>query len=196
MAIKEAVFVKSSSNVKDCPPGDKPEFAFVGRSNVGKSSLLNMITGIKKLAKTSSTPGKTQLINHFLINNKWYLTDLPGYGYARISKKHREGFLEMIHEYLLKRESLYCLFVLLDCRVEPQKIDMDFIEWLGVKGIPFVLCFTKTDKITNNKLTGSIEKYKKTLLKTWETLPETFITSAKTKEGKEEIIDFIEKNLP
>lgn len=196
MAIKEAVFVKSSSNVRDCPPGDKPEFAFVGRSNVGKSSLLNMITGIKKLAKTSSTPGKTQLINHFLINNKWYLTDLPGYGYARISKKHREGFLEMIHEYLLKRESLYCLFVLLDCRVEPQKIDMDFIEWLGVKGIPFVLCFTKTDKITNNKLTGSIEKYKKTLLKTWETLPETFITSAKTKEGKEEIIDFIEKNLP
>jgi GTP-binding protein len=195
LEINEAIFIKSSSNVTDCPPPNKPEFAFVGRSNVGKSSLLNLLTSQKKLAKISSTPGKTRLINHFLINEEWYLTDLPGYGYARISKKSREGFIGMIELYLQKRDNLLCLFVLIDSRLEPQKIDLEFIEWLGINRIPFVLCFTKIDKISGNMLHSNVEKFKKELLKKWESLPPVFASSAKTKQGKEEILGFIAKTI-
>jgi GTP-binding protein len=176
-----------------CPQDDRPEYAFIGRSNVGKSSLINMLTGMKGLALTSSTPGKTQLINHFLINNAWYLVDLPGYGYAQRGKKGREKIREIIDAYLDEREALTCLFVLLDCRHEPQKIDLDFINQLGESGIPFAIIFTKIDKISQSKLKENTMMYKVKLLETWDELPPVFYTSAVHKKGKEEILNYIEE---
>ena len=192
MNIKKAEFVISNTDPSKCPGDSRPEYAFVGRSNVGKSSLINMLTGVKRLALTSSTPGKTQLINHFLINDAWYLVDLPGYGYAQRGKKGREKIREIIDAYLDKREALTCLFVLLDCRLEPQKIDLEFINRLGESGIPFALIFTKIDKISQSKLKGNIADYKARLLETWEELPPVFCTSSEHKKGKEEILNYIE----
>jgi len=193
MVIKSAEFVISNTDVGKCPQDGKPEYAFIGRSNVGKSSLINMLTGRKGLAMTSSTPGKTQLINHFIINNEWYLVDLPGYGYAQRGKKGREQIAQIIYRYLGQREELTCLFVLIDCRHEPQKIDLEFIEELGESGIPFAIIFTKTDKISHERLKINIENYKTTLLKTWEELPPIFSTSAERREGKDEVLNYIEQ---
>ncbi|GHT63456.1 putative GTP-binding protein EngB [Bacteroidia bacterium] len=193
MNIKKAEFVISNTDPAKCPQDRRPEYAFIGRSNVGKSSLINMLTGKKGLAMTSSTPGKTQLINHFLINNEWYLVDLPGYGYAQRGKKGREKIQEIIDAYLDGREALTCLFLLLDCRLEPQKIDLEFIMRLGESGIPFVIVFTKADKISATKLKENIEKYKAKLLETWEELPPVFTTSSERKAGKEELLDYIEE---
>jgi len=193
MEINSAQFVISSKIVSGCPNPNLPEYAFIGRSNVGKSSLINMITGEKKLAKTSSTPGKTQLINHFIINNTWYLADLPGYGYARLSKETREKFGEMIKGYLLKRENLLCTFILIDIRIEAQNIDLEFMEWMGLSKIPFVIVFTKKDKLKRSQIITNLEAYKKVLLNKWDELPQIITSSAETKEGKEEILDFIEK---
>lgn len=195
MEIKQAEFVSSVADVKKCPPPDKPEFAFIGRSNVGKSSLLNMLTNRRNLAKTSNTPGKTQTINHFIINDNWYMVDLPGYGYARVSKEKREGFGKIIENYVLRRENLHCLFVLIDSRLEPQKIDLQFIQWAGEKEIPLCLLFTKSDKLTKNQLKKSISLYQSTLQNSWDELPVMFITSATTKSGKEDVLSFIEKAL-
>jgi len=191
--IKKAEFIISNTDPAKCPKDGRPEYAFVGRSNVGKSSLINLLTGIKGLALTSSTPGKTQLINHFLINNAWYIVDLPGYGYAQRGKKGREKIREIIDAYLEKREELTCLFVLLDCRHEPQKIDMEFINHLGEAGIPFAIIFTKTDKISKSKLSINVAYYKAKLLETWEELPPIFYTSAEQKIGKEEILNYIDE---
>jgi GTP-binding protein len=185
----------SNSEVEKCPEPNMPEFAFIGRSNVGKSSLINMVTNQKSLAKTSSRPGKTQLINHFLINNNWYLVDLPGYGFAKVSKKIKEEFQAYIVDYVLKRENLYCLFVLVDSRHEPQKIDMEFINWLGEKEVPFALIFTKCDKLGKNKLAQNISAYKEELLKDWEELPPIFLSSAEDGTGKEDILSFIEQSM-
>ena len=193
MNIKKAEFVISNTDPSLCPKDDRPEYAFIGRSNVGKSSLINMLTGVKGLALTSSTPGKTQLINHFLINDAWYLVDLPGYGYAQRGKKGRERISEIIDAYLDEREELTCLFVLLDCRHEPQKIDLEFINHLGESGIPFAIVFTKADKISKSKLKENIAAYTAKLLETWEELPPVFCTSAERKEGKEDILNYIEK---
>ncbi|MEO5603672.1 MAG: ribosome biogenesis GTP-binding protein YihA/YsxC [Cyclobacteriaceae bacterium] len=195
MEIKQAEFVSSVADVKKCPPPDKPEFAFIGRSNVGKSSLLNMLANQKKLAKTSNKPGKTQTINHFIINTKWYMVDLPGYGYASVSKEKREGFGQIIENYVLKRENLNCLFILLDARLEPQKIDLQFIQWTGEKEVPLCIIFTKTDKLTKNQLNKNMRVYRSTLLTTWEELPVIMLTSAVTKSGKEDVLSFIEKAL-
>ncbi len=192
MEIHDARFIKSSASLSQCPPPRKPEFAFIGRSNVGKSSLINMITGRRKLAKTSSRPGKTQLINHFEINGNWYLVDLPGYGWSKVSKEKKASWGVMIEEYLLKRENLMCLFVLIDSRLEPQKIDYDFIEWLGEKGIPFVMVFTKTDKQSRNKFQSMKVKHIRTLKERWEELPTLFESSAVDGRGREEILSFIE----
>ena len=196
MEIKTARFLMSNTSVKKCPDPNMPEFAFIGRSNVGKSSLINMLTNHKNLAKTSARPGKTQLINHFVINDNWYLVDLPGYGYAKVSKVQRNKFQAYISDYIINRENLYCLFVLVDCRHEPQKIDMEFIEWLGEKQIPFALIFTKTDKLGKNKLASNIADYKKQLQETWEELPPIFMSSAETGLGKEEILNFIAQTDP
>jgi len=196
MEIKTARFLMSNTSVKKCPDPNMPEFAFIGRSNVGKSSLINMLTNHKNLAKTSARPGKTQLINHFVINDNWYLVDLPGYGYAKVSKVQRNKFQAYISDYIINRENLYCLFVLVDCRHEPQKIDMEFIEWLGEKQIPFALVFTKTDKLGKNKLASNIADYKKQLQETWEELPPIFMSSAETGLGKEEILNFIAQTDP
>lgn len=185
----------SNSDVKKCPEPDKPEYAFIGRSNVGKSSLINMLTGKKRLAKTSSTPGKTQLINHFLIDERWYLVDLPGYGYAKVSKKHKDKFQTYIVDYILKRKNLYCLFVLIDSRHEPQQIDMEFIGWLGEKEVPFALVFTKTDKLSRTKLAGNLAVYEKKMLKDWAELPPLLISSAEKGTGKGEILSFIERSI-
>jgi GTP-binding protein len=190
--VKTAEFVISNTDPEKCPQDGRPEYAFIGRSNVGKSSLINMLTGKKGLAMTSSTPGKTQLINHFLINDEWYLVDLPGYGYAQRGKKGRDKIREIIDVYLDEREALTCLFVLLDCRLEPQKIDLEFINQLGESGIPFVLVFTKADKISLSKLNENTTAYKTRLLEDWEELPPIFYTSAEKKKGKEEILDYIE----
>ncbi|SFF09186.1 ribosome biogenesis GTP-binding protein YihA/YsxC [Sunxiuqinia elliptica] len=195
MEIKTARFVMSNSDVKKCPDPNKPEFAFIGRSNVGKSSLINMLTGQKKLAKTSSRPGKTQLINHFLINEDWFLVDLPGYGYAKVSKKSKEKFQAYIVNYILQRENLYCLFVLVDARHEPQKIDMEFINWLGEKEVPFALVFTKADKLGRTKLDKNLAAYKAELLKDWAELPPLLVSSAEAGVGKEDILSFIEQNV-
>lgn len=195
MEIKQAEFVSSVADVKKCPPGDKPEFAFIGRSNVGKSSLLNMLTNRKNLAKISNKPGKTQTINHFIINDFWYLVDLPGYGYARVSKEKREGFGKIIEDYVLKREHLQCLFILLDSRLEPQKIDLAFVQWSGENGIPLSLVFTKCDKLTRNQINKNIAVYRKTLQKYWEELPPIFVTSAEDKTGRNDVLSFIEKAL-
>lgn len=193
MMIKSARFVVSNQDYRKCPATNQPEYAFIGRSNVGKSSLINALTQRKELAKTSSTPGKTQLINHFLINEEWYLVDLPGYGYARVSHEKRMLFSEMIRQYFLHRENLVCTFVLLDSRLEPQKNDLTFIRWMGEQGLPFCLVFTKIDKLSKQQLEVSIETYRQTLLAEWEELPRIFITSAEKKEGLQEILSFIEE---
>jgi GTP-binding protein len=195
MEIKQAEFVSSVVDVGKCPAPNKPEFAFIGRSNVGKSSLLNMLTNRKSLAKTSNTPGKTQTINHFIINDSWYLVDLPGYGFARVSKEKREGFGKIIENYVLKRENLHCLFVLVDARLEPQKVDLDFIQWSGENEIPLALIFTKADKLTRNQLNRSVAMYKSTLSRTWEELPPMLVTSSVEKTGRDDVLLFIEKAL-
>ena len=192
MNIKSARFLVSNQNVQKCPAPVKPEYAFIGRSNVGKSSLINMICSNNSLAKTSSTPGKTQLINHFIINDEWYLVDLPGYGYAKTSKSQREKFSDMITDYVQKRENLMCLFVLVDSRHEPQKIDLQFMEMLGNAGVPFAIVFTKTDKLGKEKAQSNVENYKKRLLEDWEETPPIFITSAEKKLGRDEILDLID----
>lgn len=191
--IKTAEFIISNTKVAKCPKPDMPEYAFIGRSNVGKSSLINMLTNNKSLAKTSSKPGKTQLINHFLINQSWYLVDLPGYGYAKTSQTNREKWGEMITEYLLKRENLMTVFVLIDSRIDAQAIDLDFVYDAGLKQIPIVLLFTKTDKNTINQTNSKIAKYKKILQKDWEELPLIIPTSSVTKTGQDEILKYIEK---
>lgn len=194
MIIKNAEYIKSSAKLGQCPPPDYPEYAFTGRSNVGKSSLINMLTGRKKLAKISTTPGKTRTINHFLINKSWYLVDLPGYGYAKASKDIKKQWNKTTLNYILKRENLICLFVLLDSRHPPQKNDVLFMEFLGHNQIPFVMVFTKTDKLSENELKKNTFNYKKELLSHWEFLPDIFNTSVRKKLGKNEILDFIEKN--
>ena len=192
MKIKSADFVISNTDIDKCPKERIPEYAFIGRSNVGKSSLINMLTGRKSLAKTSGKPGKTQLINHFKINDNWFLVDLPGYGYAKVSKKNRSIFAKFIYEYLEKRENLICTFVLVDSRHEPQKIDMLFMQWLGQNQIPFVIIFTKMDKLSSSQLNKNITKYKTEMLKSWEDIPQTFRSSAESGLGKSEILKFIE----
>lgn len=192
MLIKSAEYTISSARVDQCPAGELPEFAFIGRSNVGKSSLINMLTGREHLAKTSATPGKTILINHFLINQNWYLVDLPGYGYAKRGQKQREELQRMITGYILRREQMMNLFLLIDARHEPQRIDLEFIEWLGENGIPFSIVFTKADKLSKGKLAGNIKHYLSELSKQWEELPPHFITSSETKQGKEEVLSYIE----
>ena len=193
MEVVKAEFVSSFADVKKCPNPDRPEFAFIGRSNVGKSSLINMLVGRKQLAKTSNTPGKTQTINHFNINDQWYLVDLPGYGYANVSKTLKAGFGKIIDNYVLKRENLDCLFVLLDSRLEPQKIDLSFMEWAGSAGVPLGLIFTKSDKLSANELNKTMRRYENVLLQTWTELPPNFITSAETRRGKEELLNFIDE---
>ena len=192
MLIKSAEYVISSARVDQCPQGELPEFAFIGRSNVGKSSLINMLTGRAGLAKTSATPGKTILINHFLINKEWYLVDLPGYGYAKRGQQQRDELQRMITGYILRREQMMNLFLLIDARHEPQRIDMGFIEWLGENGIPFSIVFTKADKLSKGKLAANIKHYLSELSKQWEELPPHFITSSETKQGKEEVLSYIE----
>jgi len=192
MVIKSAEFVISNSQVSKCPTTGLPEYAFIGRSNVGKSSLINMLTGKKGLAMTSQKPGKTQLINHFIINGAWYLVDLPGYGYARLSKDGREKLKTMIEDYTLERKELVCLFVLVDSRHEPQKIDLEFIQWLGEEGVPFALVFTKADKLTKGRLAANLEAYKARLLEEWEELPPIFVTSSEQQLGRDELLSYIE----
>ena len=193
MIIKSAEFVVRNTNPALCPESELPEFAFIGRSNVGKSSLINMLTGVKDLAKTSSSPGKTQLINHFIINEEWFLVDLPGYGYAKAMRSQRERWLSFIKTYMNKRENLYCVMVLIDSRLKPQANDLEFMEWLALNGIPFVMVFTKTDKLSKTQLSKNIEGYKKEMLNYWEELPQIFVTSAEKGKGKEELLDFIER---
>lgn len=192
MVIKSAEFVISNSQVSKCPTTGLPEYAFIGRSNVGKSSLINMLTGKKGLAMTSQKPGKTQLINHFIINGAWYLVDLPGYGYARLSKDGRGKLKAMIEDYTLERKELVCLFVLVDSRHEPQKIDLEFIQWLGEEGVPFALVFTKADKLTKGRLSANLEAYKARLLEEWEELPPIFVTSSEQQLGRDELLSYIE----
>ena len=193
MIIKSANFVISNTDVKKCPNDGRLEYAFIGRSNVGKSSLVNMLTGRKELALTSQKPGKTILINHFLINEEWYLVDLPGYGYAQRGKEGRKQIQNIIEDYILARESLTNLFVLLDCRHPAQKIDLEFMEWLGENGVPFAIIFTKIDKLGKQRLQENIKAYQEKMLETWEELPPIFISSSEKKLGKDEILDFIEK---
>ncbi|MEJ5106210.1 ribosome biogenesis GTP-binding protein YihA/YsxC [Chryseobacterium sp. MYb328] len=192
MIIKTATFVKSSGKWQDCPEANLPEYAFIGRSNVGKSSLINAMMNHKDLAKTSQTPGKTQLINHFLVNENWYLTDLPGYGYAKVSKSLRKDFEKLITNYILNRRNLVNLFVLVDSRHNPQKIDLEFIQWCGESGVPFSIVFTKSDKLKPGEVIKNFENYKSELHKTWEDLPELYITSAEKKTGGDEILKFID----
>lgn len=193
MIINDAKFLVSNTTYKACPEDTKPEYAFIGRSNVGKSSLINMLTGNKKLAKTSGTPGKTQLINHFEINNEWYLVDLPGYGYARVSKKERAKFEAFISEYILHRKNLMNVFILIDCRHEPQKIDVEFINWCGEKQIPFAIVFTKLDKVSSSVLGKNLARYKKELAKYWDEIPPVFTSSSESGFGKEKILNYIEQ---
>lgn len=195
MQIKEARFVISNTNHLKCPPPDIPEYAFIGRSNVGKSSLINMIAGRKSLAKISGTPGKTQLINHFIINEKWYLVDLPGYGFAKISKSIRQKWENMIWNYLINRSNLMTTFILVDARHEPQKADLELINVFGEESLPFVMVFTKTDKLSKRQLSLNIEKYQKKLSEQWEELPLSILSSAKTGTGKEEILTYISETL-
>ena len=193
MRITKAAFLTSSSKPNQCPDADRPEYAFIGRSNVGKSSLINMLCNDSTLAKTSSTPGKTQLINHFTINDEWYLVDLPGYGYAKASKKQRKEFKLLIDKYLRHRSNLMCLFILIDSRHKPQKVDLEFMHQMGVWGIPFVIVFTKMDKLKPAEKESNIENYKNALLEDWEELPQIFVSSAEKAEGKDEILNFIEQ---
>jgi GTP-binding protein len=194
MEIKKAIFLKSSTQLSQLPPGDRPEYAFVGRSNVGKSSLINMLCR-KKIAMTSASPGKTRLINHFDIDERWYLVDLPGYGYARVSKTMRSDFEEMLHSYTIGRKNLVAIFVLVDSRLEPQKLDIEFLEFLGVSEIPFAIAFTKIDKLSGTERTKNIAAFKRELKKSWEELPTMFLTSAETGEGRQDVLKFIDDNL-
>jgi len=191
MKIKSAKFIVSNSDVAKCPKEQYPEYAFIGRSNVGKSSLINMLTTQKNLAKTSGRPGKTQLINHFLINDEWFLVDLPGYGYARVSKKSKKTFQKFITNYFEKRKQLICAFVLVDCRHEPQKVDLEFIDWLGRNQVPFNLVFTKADKVKPEALKRNIAHYQSVLLESWEECPKHFVTSSSKHQGKEELLAYI-----
>ena len=193
MKINTATFIISNTDVSRCPKDNIPEYAFIGRSNVGKSSLINMLTNHKKLAKTSGRPGKTQLINHFKINDSWFLVDLPGYGYAQVSKTKRKTFQGFIKDYFLQRQQLVCSFILVDSRHEPQKIDLEFMQFLGENGVPFGIIFTKADKLGSSTLNKNITKYKKQLLKTWEAIPTHFITSSESEMGRDEVLKFIEK---
>ncbi len=193
MEIKQAKFLVSNSVVDKCPPANRPEYAFIGRSNVGKSSLINMLAGIKSLAKTSAKPGKTQLVNHFLINESWYLVDLPGYGYAQAPKSEREKWEKILREYILQRANLCCLFVLVDIRHEALKKDLEFMEWLGSNQVPFVVVFTKSDKLRADEIELAVQKYMEMVSRIFEPLPGRFITSSVDFRGKTEILDFIEK---
>lgn len=193
MDIKTAEFTLSAPVVTMCPKDTKPEYAFIGRSNVGKSSLINMLTNHKGLAKTSATPGKTLLINHFLINREWYLVDLPGYGFAKRSKKEQVRLDQMIRGYILQREQLANVFVLVDVRLEPQKIDLEFIDWLGQSGIPFSIVFTKADKLSASRVNQNMTAYKQKLSETWEELPPVFLTSSEKKQGRDEVLNYIEE---
>ncbi len=195
MIITSASFVRGSTSVNQCPAPDKPEFGFIGRSNVGKSSLINMITGSPKLAKVSGSPGKTRTINHFLINNSWYLVDLPGYGYAKVSVRLRDAWVISVQDYIIRRENLACLFVLIDSRHEPLESDLEFMEFLGTNGIPFARVFTKIDKLSSYAVTNAVKKYDRVMLKRWEALPSTFVSSTIKRKGKEEILSFIEETI-
>lgn len=196
MIVSSAEFVKSSQELNQCPQPDMPEFAFIGRSNVGKSSLINMLVDKKDLAKTSSQPGKTQLINHFLVNEEWYLVDLPGYGYAKTSMENRKKWRKMIEDYLLKRVNLLTVFVLVDSRLEPQKIDLEFINFLGENQVPITLIFTKTDKQSAKKTEESLERFKESLSEYWEELPEIILTSSEKRVGRDEVLETIENIIP
>ena len=191
MIIKKAEFVVSNTDPGKCPATEKPEFAFVGRSNVGKSSLINMLTNFSDLAKVSGAPGKTRLINHFNINDEWFLVDLPGYGYAKALRSSREKWLVFIKKYLTVRENLFCVFALIDSRHEPQVLDLEFMNWMGENGVPFAMVFTKTDKLTHKQLDKNLLTYKTEMLKTWEELPPLFVTSAEKKQGRDEMLTFI-----
>lgn len=195
MIIHSAAFLKSSASLSQCPEPSMPEFAFIGRSNVGKSSLINMVTARPKMAKTSGQPGKTRLINHFIINEEWYLADLPGYGYAKVSAKIRDNWVREVENYIVKRENLVCLFVLLDCRIKPQVSDLRFMEMLGMRQIAFTRVFTKADKLKKAELDNSIQLYNTVMLENWEELPSTFISSAVNRTGREEILYFIEQSI-
>ena len=192
MEIKTAEYVISSPTFSMCPSDSKPEYAFIGRSNVGKSSLINMVCRNRKLAKTSATPGKTMLINHFIINKEWYLVDLPGYGYAKRSKSEIDKLDRMIRGYILQRQQLTCVFTLVDVRLEPQKIDLEFINWLGQSGIPFCILFTKADKLSQQKVQLSVEAYKRKLSETWEEMPPMIVTSSEDRRGRDELLDYID----
>lgn len=193
MEIKEAQFIMSNTDVDKCPAPDRPEYAFIGRSNVGKSSLINMLTNKKSLAKISGKPGKTRLLNHFLINKEWYLVDLPGYGYAKVPKAERMKWERMLRNYILKRENLYCLFVLIDVRHPAQKVDLEFMEWLGVSQIPFSIVFTKSDKLKPEELEANLKAYEQEMFKTWDTMPGYFATSSTSGLGKDDILAFIDQ---
>lgn len=194
MLIKTAEFVISSARADQCPPTEgRPEYAFIGRSNVGKSSLINMLTGRKKLAMTSSTPGKTMLINHFAINNEWFLVDLPGYGYAKRGKKEMEKLRNLIEYYVLERKELTCLFVLIDSRLPPQRIDLEFIQWLGEEGVPFSIILTKADKNKTGELRKNVNRFLDELRKEWEELPPHFVTSSAQGRGRDEVLDYIDQ---
>lgn len=192
MKITKSQFVISNTDVSKCPKGNKPEYAFIGRSNVGKSSLINMLADRKKLAMTSSQPGKTKLINHFLMNEEWHLVDLPGYGYAKTGKSTRESFGRIITDYMQNREQLISVFVLVDVRHKPQTIDIEFINWLGEEEVPLAIIFTKADKLSTVQLAKNIHEYKERLLEIWEELPDIFVTSATKRKGKEEVLDYID----
>jgi GTP-binding protein len=192
MTIKDVEFVMSNSDMRKCPKPDRPEYAFIGRSNVGKSSLINMVMNKKNLAKTSSTPGKTQLINHFVVNESWYLVDLPGYGYAKVPKAQKVKFERIISDYILQRENLVCVFVLIDLRHTPQQIDLEFMEWLGLSSIPFTMVFTKLDKLKQSEIQPKLKKYREKMLEKWDELPIQVITSAEKKKGREELLDYID----
>lgn len=195
MIIHSARFVKSSPSLKECPEPDRPEFGFIGRSNVGKSSLINMLTGLPKLAKTSGQPGKTQTINHFLVNDSWYLVDLPGYGYAKVPATLRDKWIKSTENYILKRENLVCLFVLIDSRHKPQPSDMKFMEFLGMNQLAFARIFTKSDKLSTFALAKSVSMYDRAMLERWESLPATFISSVVDKSGREDILNYIEESV-
>ena len=195
MIINSAQFICSSSEIAQCPSDGKMEFAFIGRSNVGKSSLINMLTGVKGLAKTSQIPGKTQLINHFLINEQFYIVDLPGYGYAKVPKQLRDSFGEMISSYILERQDLANLFILIDARHEPLDIDVEFINNMGEQGVPFSIVFTKSDKLSKTALANNVQSYREKLLETWEELPPIFVTSSEKEKGREELLYYISKIL-
>ena len=195
MIIHSAAYLRSSPSLKECPDPLQPEFGFIGRSNVGKSSLINMVTGNSHLARTSGSPGKTRSINHYIINERWYLVDLPGYGYAKVPVSMREKWVKRTEEYILGRENLICLFVLIDSRLTPQKSDLNFMEFLGVNQVPFARIFTKSDKVSSDALRKTVVSYDSEMLRTWESLPPSFVTSAVDKRGREDILDFIDDTL-